>query len=153
MLSKIDVIAVGQLKKGPEFELCEEYLKRLGASVKIHEIESKLKDPTAAQADEQKKIMKLIHENSFLIALDERGKTLSSVEFAQTLEKAANVWKSRIQFVIGGADGLGAELKSHARLVLSFGRQTWPHMLARAMLLEQIYRAQQILKGHPYHRE
>ena len=85
--------------------------------------------------------------------MDEKGKTLSSIEFSKHIEKIQLDSTNGIQFIIGGADGLDDEIRDQARLIMSFGRQTWPHMMARVMLLEQIYRAQQILAGHPYHRE
>jgi 23S rRNA (pseudouridine1915-N3)-methyltransferase len=150
---KIDVIAAGRLKNGSLFDLGREYQKRIQWSVNIHEIESRKTNPREAQVEEHAKIAKLIKDDAYLILMDERGKTLKSMDFAKALEKQANNGRNHIQFVIGGADGLSDELRKRAGLVLSFGAQTWPHMLARIMLLEQIYRAQQILKGHPYHRE
>jgi 23S rRNA (pseudouridine1915-N3)-methyltransferase len=150
---KIDIIAAGRLKKGPYFDLCAEYSKRMDWPVTVHEIESRYKDAREIQNDEHRKIEKLIKDDAFVIVLDGRGKNLSSSEFARAIQKVANEGKSRIQFIIGGADGVGDKIPKRANLVLSLGAQTWPHMLARIMLLEQIYRAQQILKGHPYHRE
>ncbi len=150
---KIDIIAAGRLKKGPQFDLCQEYLKRLQWPVTLYEIESRHKDARAAQSEEHQKIEKLLKKDAFLVVLDERGKSPASAEFAGILEKSAHAGRNHVQFVIGGADGLSADLRKKAGLVLSFGAQTWPHMLARVMILEQIYRAQQILKGHPYHRE
>jgi 23S rRNA (pseudouridine1915-N3)-methyltransferase len=85
--------------------------------------------------------------------MDERGKSLPSLKFADKIRDLQNQGRSHIQFIIGGADGLGDDIRKRADLLLSFGAQTWPHMLARVMLLEQIYRCQQILSGHPYHRE
>ena len=86
------------------------------------------------------------------MALDERGEDLASATLAARLSD----WRDRgiadLAFVIGGADGLDPTVRAAADLVLAFGRQTWPHMMARAMLIEQIYRAQQIILGHPYHR-
>ena len=150
---KIEIIAAGQLKRGPLFELCEEYIKRLTWQVTITTIESKLKDPKEMQTEENRKIMGHLRSDSHVIVLDERGKSLGSVDFAKVIEKVQNAGKSHIQFVIGGASGLSDEVRKRANLVLGLGAQTWPHMLARVMLLEQIYRAQQILSGHPYHRE
>jgi 23S rRNA (pseudouridine1915-N3)-methyltransferase len=85
--------------------------------------------------------------------MDEHGIGLSSKEFAGKLENLAIQGKSKVQFIIGGADGLPQSVRDRANFILSFGKQTWPHMLARVMLTEQIYRAQQIIAGHPYHRE
>lgn len=138
---KIRVIVSGKLKASPLRELCEEYLKRMRWQVSVKEIDG---DLTPAH----------LPDPGFVVALDERGKTLSSEEFSGNIEK----WRdsapgNEITFLIGGADGLGDEIRKHAKVLLSFGKQTWPHMLVRVMLLEQIYRAQQILAGHPYHRQ
>ncbi|MGB4106753.1 MAG: 23S rRNA (pseudouridine(1915)-N(3))-methyltransferase RlmH [Alphaproteobacteria bacterium] len=152
-MMKIDVIAAGRLRKGPLFELCQEYQKRTRWSVNVFEIESKYTEPAHIQGDEARKIQELLKDDAFVIVLDERGDGLRSLDFAKTLEKLQNNGENYIQFIIGGADGLTEDVRNRANLLLSFGQQTWPHMLARVMLLEQIYRAQQILAGHPYHRE
>lgn len=150
---KIDVIAVGRLRKGGTFDLCQEYMKRVKWSLSVYEIESKYKDAANVQGDEERKISEHIKENAFVIVLDERGAGLRSLDFADTLQNLQNSGESHLQFIIGGADGLTDKIRARANLLLSFGQQTWPHMLARVMLLEQLYRAQQILAGHPYHRE
>ena len=103
--------------------------------------------------DECAHLLKNLANDAVIIAMDERGKTLPSREFAQKFQNWQNEGQSHVQFFIGGADGLNDEIRKRAQLLLSFGKQTWPHMLARIMLLEQIYRAQQILKNHPYHRD
>jgi 23S rRNA (pseudouridine1915-N3)-methyltransferase len=94
-----------------------------------------------------------IPENAVIVALDARGKALSSTDFAERLAR----WRDRgipaAIFLIGGADGLAERLRERAELVLGFGGATWPHQLVRIMLLEQLYRAMTILSGHPYHRE
>jgi len=89
---------------------------------------------------------------SLLVALDERGKSITSEAFATQLADWRDMGEARASFVIGGPDGLPAEVKRAARLSLAFGIQTWPHLLVRAMLAEQIYRAITILARHPYHR-
>ncbi len=152
-MMKIDVIAAGRLRKGPLFELCQEYQKRTRWSVNVFEIESKYTEPAHIQGDEARKIQEHLDKDAFVIVLDERGDGLRSLDFAKTVEKLQNNGENYIQFIIGGADGLTDDIRGRANLLLSFGQQTWPHMLARVMLLEQIYRAQQILAGHPYHRE
>ncbi len=139
---QIDVLAAGKLKKGPLSDLCFNYKKRLLWPFTITEIDG------YNQKDEETKFLRKIKPEAFVIALDERGKAFKSREFAEKIEQEENV-----QFIIGGADGLTPPVREKAHLILSFGEQTWPHMLARVMLLEQIYRAQQILSGHPYHRE
>lgn len=150
---KVDIIAVGRLRKGPLFELAQEYMTRIKWSLSVYEVESKKVDPGAAMREEAVKIQEHIKDNTFLIVMDERGNGLRSLDFADTLQNLQNSGESHIQFVIGGADGLTDEIKDRANMLLSFGQQTWPHLMVRAMLLEQVYRAQQILTGHPYHRE
>jgi len=150
----IDLIAVGKLKKGPYFELQQDYAKRITRwSLDLHQIESRYKEPQNMNDDENRKIMQLITPAAFKIVLDERGEGLRSLDFAETIRKMQDTGVSHFQFMIGGAEGLNDEVRNHADFMLSFGQQTWPHMLARVMLLEQIYRAQQILAGHPYHKE
>lgn len=149
----IELIVVGRLSKGPLYELAQDYQKRLQWPLKIHEIESKIKEPKRAQDDETTQIISRLSNSAFVIVMDERGNGLKSLDFAKTIQNLQNTGVNHIQFVIGGADGLNDEIRDQANLLLSFGQQTWPHMLARVMLLEQIYRAQQILSGHPYHRE
>lgn len=150
---KIDLIAVGKVKKGPWFDLQEDYLKRLKWSLRLFEIESKYTDPKAQQDHEQRLILEKLDEDSFVIVLDERGDGLRSLDFAQTLEKIQSSGVGKFSFLIGGAEGFTEEVRNRANLLLSFGQQTWPHIMVRVMLLEQIYRAQQIAAGHPYHRQ
>lgn len=92
-------------------------------------------------------------KGALLIALDERGKTLTSVDFADQIGCWRDEGQRELVFLIGGADGLDESIRKQARLTLSFGNQTWPHMLVRGLLAEQLYRAQCILGGHPYHRQ
>lgn len=150
---KIDIIAIGQLRKGPLFDALEEYQKRITWPVKFIIHESKQRDERVKQREEHEKLVASLSNSAFVIAMDERGKSLPSMKFADKVKDLQNQGQSHIQFVIGGADGLSDEIRSRANLLLSFGEQTWPHMLARVMLLEQVYRCQQILAGHPYHRQ
>ena len=146
MLS-VSIIAPGRLKGHVLEPAFADYQKRLKWSLEIIEIDGK------NTADEQRKILEKIDPKAKLIALDEKGKTLSSREFSAKIENFQNQGFSKIQFVLGGADGLNNDIRQKADLLLSFGRQTWPHILCRLMLVEQIYRAEQILAGHPYHRD
>ena len=91
--------------------------------------------------------------NAVTVVLDERGKALSSMELAKKLESWRDTGRRETRFLLGAADGHEEELRGKADLLLSFGRATWPHMLARAMLAEQLFRATSILANHPYHRE
>lgn len=125
----------------PEADLIARYQKRLNWPFQITELpESGGKSPALPPA-------------SRVIALDETGELLASLAFAQLLESWRNQGVREVRFLIGGADGLSDAERSGADAVISFGRATWPHMLARAMLVEQLYRATSILAGHPYHRE
>ena len=150
---KIDIIAIGQLKKGPLLDVLEEYQKRIGWSVNFIIHESKQRDERVKQREEHEKILGALESSAYIVAMDERGRSLPSSQFAEKIRELQNQGQSHIQFIIGGADGLSDEIRNRANLLLSFGTQTWPHMLARVMLLEQIYRSQQIIAGHPYHRD
>ncbi len=145
MLS-IDLIAVGKLKNDPLLDVFEDYKKRLLCKFSLTELEGQ------TQSEQNSKIIEKLNPRAALVVLDERGKTLSSRDFATKIDG----WQTThgiIQFVIGGADGLSDEIRKKAALLMSFGAQTWPHMMVRVMLMEQVYRSQQILAGHPYHRD
>lgn len=145
---KIRIIAVGRLKNSPLLDACQEYIKRMNWQVSVKEIDAP-KASTSAQ--EAPLILKALPEKAFIVALDERGETLSSPDFARKIAKWGEIAPETV-FLIGGADGFDNAVREKAKYLLSFGKQTWPHMLVRVMLLEQIYRAQQINAGHPYHR-
>jgi 23S rRNA (pseudouridine1915-N3)-methyltransferase len=150
---RLTIIAVGRHKAGPLKELQEFYAERIRWPLAIREIEERRKLPTAElKAREAELIVAALPKAAVLIALDARGKHLSSTDLAARLAGWRDADAS-LAFVIGGADGLADPIIDKAKLVLSLGAMTWPHLLVRGMLLEQIYRAQQILAGHPYHRE
>lgn len=150
---RLTLIAVGRAKRGPEQELFNAYLKRLRPGLDLIEVEEKR--PLAGvelMAREAELLSDKIPAGAYLIALDERGKAMSSRGFAEKISDLQDTGRDAA-FIIGGADGLDERLRAKADLLLGFGPQTWPHMLVRAMLAEQIYRAQSILAGHPYHRD
>jgi 23S rRNA (pseudouridine1915-N3)-methyltransferase len=158
---RIVVVAVGRLKQGPERELAEAYRKRLEAigrtlglrDIEILEIrESRAQDAERRRTEESIAIANVIHGRATLVVLDERGENLDSAALAGLLREWRAEDRPAVCFVIGGADGLAASLRDRANLKLAFGSATWPHQLARVMLLEQLYRAGTILAGHPYHR-
>ncbi|MFN3389195.1 MAG: 23S rRNA (pseudouridine(1915)-N(3))-methyltransferase RlmH [Allosphingosinicella sp.] len=137
----LHIVTRGKIGRGPEAELVERYLKRLSWPVKVTELpESGGKIPPAA-------------ENGVTILLDEKGEQLGSLDFARRLEGWRDGGKREARFLIGGADGFGDAERAGADLLIAFGRATWPHLLARAMLAEQLWRATSILANHPYHRE
>ena len=152
----LKIAAVGRLRAGPEADLVSDYLTRIGkigrpvgiASASVQEVEAK-KGGMAAEAE---LLEKAVEGARPLIVLDERGRLLSSPEFATKLGSWRDQGASEIAFVIGGADGIAPDLRDKADFALSFGKMVWPHMLARVMLAEQLYRATSILTGSPYHR-
>jgi len=159
---RIDIIAVGRMKAGPERDLFQNYLDRIEAMsrtvtlgpVTLIEVEEKKRlDRMELAAREGEKILSSLASGAKLVALDERGKSLESLDFAERLRGWRDESIPTTAFVIGGAGGLSDPVRARADLTLSFGNQTWPHMLARVMLAEQIYRASTIISGHPYHRE
>ena len=150
---KITLLAIGKAR-GVEAEWAQEYQKRLGASVEIHEFAApKSLPPAETQKAEAQLLLKAIPDKSFVVLLDERGKDLSSRDFAAKLSNWQDQGTSNLVFLIGGADGVTEEIRKRANFMLCFGKLTWPHRLVRVMLLEQIYRAKQIIAGHPYHRD
>ena len=152
---QIVISAIGKLKKKtPEDELIQDYLKKTKWSVVIKEYEEKraLSVEQLKEA-ESSLLLESIPVGSKIIALDENGKTPSSREFATLIGKWIDEGVPAISFLIGGANGHAEKLKQKADYKLSFGRMTLPHMLARVVLAEQIYRAKTILDGHPYHKD
>jgi len=151
---RITVVAVGRLRAGPEKALVEHFVNRITWPIEIREIEQKKsRDGDALKQREAELLLKHCLAGSQIIALDERGKEISSREFAIKLGDWQDNSIRDVSIIIGGADGLHNAVRRRANLTISFGRLTWPHMLARGMLTEQLYRAQQIIAGHPYHRE
>ena len=137
----LHVVARGRIGQGPEAELVERYMKRIAWPAKITELpESGGKPPAPA-------------DKSVTILLDEKGEQLGSVALAGKLEQWRDSGRREARFLIGGADGFDDEARASADLLLAFGKATWPHLLARAMLAEQLWRATSILARHPYHRE
>ena len=137
----LHIVARGKIGRSPEADLVERYLKRIVWPTKVSELpERGGKMPEAPTG-------------TVTIVLDERGKALSSIELAKALERWRDGGKREARFLIGAADGHEEAQRATADLVLSFGPATWPHMLARAMLAEQLFRATSILANHPYHRE
>jgi 23S rRNA (pseudouridine1915-N3)-methyltransferase len=137
----LHIIARGKIGRSPEAELVDRYLKRIVWPTRLTEL-----------PDRGGKLPEL-PPNSLEIVLDERGNALSSVELARMLERWRDAGKREARFLIGAADGHGEDERSNADLLLSFGPATWPHLLVRAMLAEQLFRATSILANHPYHRE
>ena len=150
---KLTICAIGRLKPGPEKDLLNRYAKRLRWSLNIVELEEKKKlSPVKLKQREGQLLADACPDGAVIVVLDERGKQLSSLDFANKIGDSQDRGRD-MAFLIGGADGLASDLRKRADFVLSLGSATWPHMLARVMLVEQIYRGQEILAGNPYHRE
>jgi 23S rRNA (pseudouridine1915-N3)-methyltransferase len=137
----LHIVARGKIGRSPEAELVERYLKRISWPTKVTEL-----------PDDGRPAPEL-PQGSVSILLDERGKALSSMELARKLEEWRDRGTRETRLSIGGADGHSDADRKGADMLLSFGPATWPHMLARAMLAEQLFRATSILANHPYHRE
>ncbi|MEO6298836.1 MAG: 23S rRNA (pseudouridine(1915)-N(3))-methyltransferase RlmH [Paracoccaceae bacterium] len=154
---RLHVCAVGRLRAGPERGLADDYYDRcdrtgrpLGIGPVIeHEVEDKKGGGMSAEAD---LLVRAIPAGALMVTLDERGRLLSSPEFAAMLAKWRDAGRQDVAFVIGGADGIDPALRGRADASVSFGAMVWPHMLVRVMLAEQLYRAATILSGGPYHR-
>ena len=144
---KFHILAIGQLKQGPEKDLLEQYSKRITWSLAIKELNPRKPSDTSSL------ILENIPDSSAVIALDERGKNLNSLEFSGLIQNYLDSGVKNLSFLIGGADGFEEAVRSKADHLISFGRLTWPHMVVRALLVEQLYRSQQIINRHPYHRE
>ena len=137
----LHIVARGRIGRGPEAELVERYLKRIAWPTKVTELpESGGKLPPPPQ-------------NGVTILLDEKGEQLGSLALAHRLEAWRDAGRREARFMIGGADGFEETERGAADLLLAFGKATWPHLLARVMLAEQLWRATSILANHPYHRE
>ena len=137
----LHIVARGKIGRSPEAELTERYLKRINWPTRVTELPDRGGAlPEAAS-------------NAVTVVLDERGKPLSSIDLAKKLEGWRDTGRREARFLLGAADGHDEEMREKADLLLSFGPATWPHMLARAMLAEQLFRATSILANHPYHRE
>ena len=151
---RILLLTVGRDRRGPAAELVDTYLKR--CPWRIEPIEIPPRDQGQAdrrRREEAEKIRQALPPDAALIVLDERGKDLSSRDFARTIEHFREDARPAIVFVIGGADGLDPSLIEAADKCIAFGRAVWPHRLVKVMLAEQLYRASTISSGHPYHRD
>ncbi len=136
----IHIVARGRIGRSPEADLVDRYLKRVSWPTRVTELpDTGGKMPDAAGAK--------------IVMLDETGETPGSVAFAQVLGRWRDDGVREARFLIGAADGFDDAARADADLIVSFGRATWPHLLARAMLAEQLFRATSILANHPYHRE
>jgi 23S rRNA (pseudouridine1915-N3)-methyltransferase len=150
---RITLAAVGRMKRSPLAAAFDGYAKRLTWPLSVKEVEEK-RPLAAAQlmAAEGEALLAALPADAYVIALERGGKALDSEGFAALLQRLQDEGRREVAFVIGGADGLSREVLARADMKLTLGAMVWPHLLVRAMLAEQLYRAQSILAGHPYHR-
>ena len=154
---RVHLCAVGRLRSGPERDLITDYVQRFDRTgrplglgpLTEHEVEDKKNAGMGAEAE---LLARAMPTGAVLVTLDERGKLLTSPDFAAQLARWRDAGRQDLAFVIGGADGIDPSLRARADFSISFGQMVWPHMLVRVMLAEQLYRAANILSGGPYHR-
>lgn len=154
---RVSLCVVGRLRSGPERELLDDYLTRFDRTgralglgpVQVLEVEDKKGGGMDAEAE---LLRRTIPEGAVLVTLDERGKMLTSPQFADRMAEWRDAGQRDMALVIGGADGISPALRAEADFSISFGKMVWPHMLVRVMAAEQLYRAASILAGSPYHR-
>ena len=151
----LTIIAIDKMKNNaPEKALIDAYIHQCGWTIKVIELQaSKGLDGVSRQNAESELLLKHIPNNAKVIVLDEKGQTLSSRQFASKLIEWRDNGARDIALLIGGADGHTDIVRKRADLILSFGKMTLPHLLMRAVLCEQLYRAYTISIGHPYHRD
>lgn len=154
---RVHICAVGRLRAGPEKALIDDYVTRFDRTgralglgpLQLHEVEDRKGGGMGAEAA---LLRKSLPQGAVCIALDERGKLMTSPDFAGVLSRFRDDGRGDLALIIGGADGIDPALRAECDMALSFGKMVWPHMLVRAMLSEQLYRAASILAGAPYHR-
>lgn len=153
---RISILSIGKFENSPHKAVFETYLKRLKWKVELKELELKNAQNMSIEKIKQGEgelILKALRPVSKLIICDENGRQFKSRDFAKIISDFGVTGDSDLTFVIGGADGLAPEILKKAALKISFGLMTLPHLMVRAILAEQLYRAQTILEGHPYHRD
>ena len=150
---RITLVAVGRAKSDATAALFRDFAKRIRWPLQLREIEERKPLPAEARKTrEGERLIAALPQGARVVSLDQRGKSLDSAAFAARIGRWQDERLGDLAFVIGGADGLSAEVLERADLTLSLGPMTWPHLLVRVLLAEQLYRAQCILDGHPYHR-
>lgn len=150
---RVTLLAIGKARRGPEQLLFDHYAKRLACRLTVRELEESRTGPSLKRRErEADLLLGAVPKGARILALDETGRALTSLAFAELLGQWRDEAVQDIAVMIGGADGLSPRVREAADRVLSFGPATWPHLLVRTLLAEQLYRAQTILQGHPYHR-
>ena len=142
----LHIIARGKIGRSPEADLVDRYIKRLTMPHRITELPDALGKGGGGK-------LPPAPPGTITVMLDEKGKQLTSLDFARRIEGWRDAGTRECRFLIGAADGFDDADRNNADLLIAFGAMTWPHMMARAMLAEQLWRACSILSGHPYHRD
>lgn len=155
---RVHLCAVGRLRAGPERDLIDDYVTRFNRTGRALGLgpfaESEVEDRKGGGMDAEAALLsRAVPSGALTVVMDERGRVMSSPEFAAQLASWRDAGRQDVAFCIGGADGLALGFRANADFALSFGAMVWPHMLVRVMLAEQLYRAASILAGSPYHRE
>jgi 23S rRNA (pseudouridine1915-N3)-methyltransferase len=153
---RILLLAVGKAKAGPARDLFEDYANRLRPPLELIEVEERRRLGAGEMKRREAELLRAALARRLAkpvsVALDERGRTMDTAAFARQLGRWRDGGTAELAFLIGGADGLDPDLVKGSDLALALGPMTWPHLLVRGLIAEQLYRAQQILAGHPYHR-
>jgi len=150
---RFHLLAVGRARDDAARALFQDYATRLVPPLALREVEIKKRlPPDELKLREGEALLAAVPRGAAIVVLDERGATMDSVALSRWIEKKRDAGSPDAAFLIGGADGHGDEVRARADLLLSLGAMTWPHMLVRALIAEQLYRSQCLLSGHPYHR-
>ncbi|WP_050523932.1 23S rRNA (pseudouridine(1915)-N(3))-methyltransferase RlmH [Pseudorhodobacter wandonensis] len=155
---RVHLCAVGRLRGGPERDLIDDYVTRFNRTGRALGLgpfaETEVEDRKGGGMEAEAVLLsRAVPNGALTVVMDERGRSMTSPEFAEQLGKWRDAGRQDVAFCIGGADGLAPGFRNSADFALSFGAMVWPHMLVRVMLAEQLYRAASILAGSPYHRE
>ncbi len=152
---KITIISIGKFENSSHKQVFDDYLKRVrGVNIKEIELKNSKNIPIETLKNQEAElILKAISKNSIIISLDEKGQQFSSIEFSKLLDNYSLNGDSTVDFIIGGAFGLSPKILEKSHKIISFSKMTFPHLMVRTILLEQIYRAKSISAGHPYHKE
>lgn len=152
--TKLSVLTVGKLRDQDILGLCQGYTKRMSPKPLFKDVKkSAASAPTTIKMQEGEAVLAQCHDDDFIVVLDERGQNLSSPQWAKKLDQQCWSLGKSLVVIIGGAYGLSDAVRQRADMVISFGKMTWPHQMVALMVVEQLYRAQMILSGHPYHKE
>jgi len=151
---RVSILAIGKNRQGVFKDLYEFYARRIQWEIQLVEVEvRKTLDWKKQRLNETKKLLSYVSKGSLIVVLDESGNLLTSRALSGWINNQINNGIKDVSFLIGGAHGLDLSAISSPSLVISLGRVTWPHLMIRGMISEQLYRAQQILQNHPYHKD